>query len=214
MINSSFIAALIGIGLDALTAAGTAAQVGALLNSAYSDAVQQFLEALSAAGLPFHGIVPTDQVPQTGFPQLAFGYPTRNPDAISDDWGFEVHSKYYWNEKVTTFLNYTWFNNPAGIAGDLNFPQNKSRAGVAYAPQAGFNGRLAFQWDQAYNSTNATFPGRIKARSLLDLSLGYTFDTGLSLEASATNLFNNEFRSLPGFPKIGRLVTGRVLYDF
>ena len=207
-------AALIGIGLDPLTAAGTAAQVGALLNSAYADAGEQFLQALSAAGLPFHGIVPSDQVPNTGFPQLAFGYPTRNPDAISDDWGFEVHSKYYWSDKVTSFLNYTWFNNPTGIAGDLNFPQNKIRMGLEYFTERGFNGRIAFQWDQAYTSSNATFPGKINARSLLDASVGYTFENGLSLETSATNLFNNEFRSLPGFPKIGRMITGRLLYDF
>ena len=73
---------------------------------------------------------------------------------------------------------------------------------------------MAYQWDQAYTSNNATFPGKIDAKSLIDASVGYGFKNGLSLEVSATNLFNNEFRALPGFPKIGRRVIGRAVYTF
>ncbi len=207
-------AALQQNGFDAPTAEFLAAQVGSILNGAYADAGQQFLDALTEAGLPFHGIVESDQVPNTGFPQLAFGYPTRNPDGISDDWGFEIHTKYYFSEVLTAFANYTWFNRPTGEAGDLNFPQNKIRTGLRYGPETGFNGSLSYQWDQAYTSNNSTFPGRIDARSLVDLSIGYGFENGLSLEASATNLLDNEFRSLPGFPKIGRRVIGKVTYNF
>jgi iron complex outermembrane receptor protein len=206
--------ALILNGLDPATAAAVAEQVGGLLNGAYTQAGDAFLEALSQAGLPFHGIVESDQVPETGFPMLAFGYPTRDPDAISDDWGFEFHTKYYLSNTMTMFANYTWFNRPTGMPGDLNFPQNKVRAGVSYTPDTGFNGSLAYQWDQAYTSNNATFPGKIDPRSLVDASVGYGFKNGLSLEVSATNLFNNEFRALPGFPKIGRRVIGRAVYTF
>ncbi len=201
-------------GFDAATAAAVAGQIGALLNGAYAQGGQGFLDALAEQGLPFHGIIPTEQVPQTGFPQLAFGYPTRNPDGISDDWGWEFHSKYYFSENLTSFFNYTWFNNPGGEAGDLNFPQNKVRMGLNYGPALGLKGSLSYQWNQAYTSNNSTYPGEIDARSLLDATLGYGFNNGLSLEASATNLLNNEFRTLPGFPKIGRMMTGRVLYNF
>jgi iron complex outermembrane receptor protein len=201
-------------GFDAGTAAAIAGQIGQVLNGAYVQGGQAFLYALSAAGLPFHGIVPTEQVPNTGFPHLAFGYPTRNPDDISNDWGFEFHSKYYFNENLTAFGNYTWFNNPSGIAGDLNFPQNKIRLGMGYLPEDGFKTSASFQWDQSYTSNNSTYPGKIDAKSLVDLMVGYGFENGLTLEASATNLFNNEFRALPGFPKIGRMMTGRLLFNF
>ena len=201
-------------GFDAATAAGVAAQIGGLLNGAYAEGGQAFLDILAAQGLPFHGIVPTEQVPQTGFPQLAFGYPTRNADGISDDWGWEFHSKYYFSEKLTSFFNYTWFNNPSGMAGDLNFPQNKVRLGMSYGQEAGIKGSASYQWNQAYTSNNSTYPGKIDARSLLDASVGYGFTNGLTVEASATNLLNNEFRSLPGFPAIGRQVTGRLLFNF
>ncbi len=201
-------------GFDAQTAAAIAGQVGELLNGAYAQGGQGFIDALAGAGLPFHGIVQTDQVPDTGLPNLAFGYPTRDPDSISDDWGLEVHTKYYFSDKLTTFANYTWFNRPTGVPGDLNFPQNKVRVGMSYGAELGFKGSAAYQWDQAYTSNNSTFPGKIDARSLLDVTLGYGWDNGLSFEGSATNLFNNEFRSLPGFPKIGRRITGRLLFNF
>lgn len=207
-------AALIGNGYDSATAAALAGQVGALLNGAYTEAGEVFLSSLSDAGLPFHGLVESDQVPDTGFPMLAFGYPTRDPDAVSDDWGFEVHTKYYLSEAFTVFGNYTWFNRPTGKAGDLNFPQNKVRSGISYAPATGLSGSVSYQWDQAYRSNNSTFPGRIDARSILDASVGYGLDNGLDLELSATNLFDNKFRSLPGFPQIGRRVTLRAVYDF
>ncbi|MCR9286330.1 MAG: TonB-dependent receptor [Bacteroidetes bacterium] len=206
--------ALIQAGFDPAVAAATAQQVGDLLNGAYTDAGNGFLDALAGAGLPFHGIVESDQVPNTGFPQLAYGYPTRDPDAISDDWGFEIHTKYYFSEVLTTFANYTWFNRPTGEAGDLNFPQNKVRAGVSYGGETGMKGSLAYQWDQSYTSNNSTFPGKIDARNLVDVSVGYGFNNGITVEASATNLLNNEFRALPGFPKIGRRVIGRIVYDF
>ena len=205
---------LIQMGFDAATAAALAEQVGGLLNDAYAQGGVSFIEALSAAGLPFHGIVETDQVPDTGFPQLAFGYPTRNPDGVGEDWGFEIHSKYYFSDIFTLFANYTWFNRPTGMPGDLNFPQNKVRTGISYAPETGLKGSMSYQWDQAYTSNNATFPGKIDARSIFDVALGYGLDNGIALELSATNLFDNEFRSLPGFPRIGRRVHARVTYDF
>ncbi len=205
---------LLDFGFDAENAARLAEEVGVLLHDAYTQAGQLFLDALAEAGLPFHGIVESDQVPDTGFPQLAFGYPTRDPDAISDDWGFELHAKYFISDAFSVFANYTWFNRPTGEAGDLNFPQNKIRAGLGYGTSVGMNGSLSYQWDQAYTSNNSTYPGKIDAKSLVDVSLGYGFKNRFAIEASATNLFDNEFRALPGFPKIGRRIIGRLTYDF
>ena len=207
-------ARLLELGFDPESAAALAADVGGVLNDAYRQAGLFFIGALTAAGLPFHGIVESDQVPDSNFPHLAFGYPTRDPDAISDDWGFEAHTKYYVSDDFTFFANYTWFNRPTGQPGDLNFPQNKVRAGLNYAPETGLRGSLSYQWNQAYTSNNATFPGKIDAKSLLDLSIGYGLPNGIRVEASATNLFDNEYRALPGFPRIGRRVHARVTYDF
>ena len=84
---------------------------------------------------------------------------------------------------------------------------------MSYGADVGWNGTLAYQWDQEYRSNNATFPGKIDARSLVDLSVGYGLTNGLNVGLSATNLFDNKFRTLPGFPEIGRRVIARLTYD-
>lgn len=87
--------------------------------------------------------------------------------------------------------------------------------GITYSPEdSKFSGAINYQWDQEYTSNNVTFPGKIPAKSIVDLSLGYQFWNPVKFELSAVNLFNNEFRALPGFPKIGRTITGRLLFDF
>ena len=60
----------------------------------------------------------------------------------------------------------------------------------------------------------ANFPGEIDTKSLFDLTLGFKFTPGLKHELAATNLFNNEFRALPGLPMIGRTASARILFDF
>ncbi|MEK9613354.1 MAG: TonB-dependent receptor [Flavobacteriaceae bacterium] len=204
---------LSGVGLDAAKAAGTAALIGQQLNSAYAQAGEAFISELEKAGLPFHGVIPTQEAPKLDNAQLIFGYLTRDPDAISRDWGYEIHSKYFINDAFSAFGNYTWFNRPSGEPGDLNFPQNKIRTGLSYQSDKKWTGSLSYQWNQAYTSNNAVYPGEIDAQSLFDLTLGYRLSKSLRFEAAATNLFNNEFRALPGLPKIGRTVTGRLVID-
>lgn len=116
-------------------------------------------------------------------------------------------------DDISAFGNYTWFNRPTGLPGDLNFPQNKVRAGISYLSDKVWNGSLSYQWNQSYTSNNNVFPGVIDAKSLFDLTLGYRLSSTLRFELAGTNLFNNEFRALPGLPKIGRTLTGRFVLD-
>tara|TARA_B110000046_G_scaffold174753_1_gene198789 strand:- start:385 stop:711 length:327 start_codon:yes stop_codon:yes gene_type:complete len=106
-------------------------------------------------------------------------------------------------EHLTSFVNYSWFSRSEGQPGDLNFPQNKVRSGVSYKSEKILSGSFSYQWDQGYNSNIANLPDEIDAKSLFDLKLEFKFTPGLKLELAATNLFNNEFRTLPGLPKIG-----------
>ena len=195
-------------------AEAVATQVGETLNGAYNAGGQGFLDELSSAGLPFHGVVPTEQAPIGNIPKLIYGYITRDSGKINTNWGFEAHSKYYFSDLLTTYLNYTWFNRSSGEPGDLNFPQNKIRWGMSYQPENGWVGSVSYQWNQAYKSNQTTFPGRIDALSVFDVMKGYNFSNGLKIHLSAVNLFNNKFRALPGMPQIGRTITLRLLYDF
>ena len=202
------------LGMDAPTAAAIAGQLGQEINTVYSDAGTSFIQALEQEGLPFHGVVPLLNSPKGTAAKLISGYYNLDPDKISTDWGFEVHSKFYATDEFTVFGNYTWFNRKSGEPGELNFPQNKVRLGLNYNPENKLNCSIAYQWDQAYTSNLPNYPGKIDARSLVDLTLGYPLSKVMQAQLSATNLFNNKFRTLPGFPQIGRTVTGRLLFDF
>lgn len=206
--------ALIEMGQPQPAAQAIAAQIGETLNGAYNAGGQGFLDQLAAAGLPFHGVVPTEQAPVGNIPKLIYGYITRDPDRITTNWGFEAHSKYYFSDQLTSYFNYTWFSRSSGEPGDLNFPQNKIRWGMSYQQENGWVGSVSYQWNQAYKSNQSTYPGRIDALSVFDVMTGYNFTNGLKVHLSAVNLFNNKFRALPGMPQIGRTATIRLLYDF
>lgn len=210
--------ALAGL-MPAAMATATAQQLGAQIEQFYGLAGDGFIQALSDAGLPFHGIVPTQENVGSADPmdsaRLTFGYIRNDPDEVSEDWGAEVNFKYFMTDALAMQGNYTWFKLNDGEPGDLSFPQNKVRLGLMYTPEdKKFSGAVNYQWDQDYTSTNATFPGKIEAKSIVDLSLGYQINERLKMEVSAINLFNNEFRALPGFPRIGRTATARFLIDF
>lgn len=210
---------LIAAGQPASIAANTAQQLSSLLETAYTNAGDSMIEYMDSLGLPFHGIVPIVENTGTADPydnaRLTLGYVTNDPEVVGKDWGAEFNFKYFLTDAMVMQGNYTWFNLDNGEPGDLNFPQNKVRMGITYSPEdSKFSGAINYQWDQEYTSNNVTFPGKIPAKSIVDLSLGYQFWDPVKFQLSAVNLFNNEFRALPNFPKIGRTITGRLLFDF
>ena len=115
---------------------------------------------------------------------------------------------------MTSYFNYTRFSRSSGEPGDLNFPQNKIRCGISLQLKLGFVSSVSYQWNQAYKSNQSTFPGRIDAKSLFDVMIGYNFDEHFKFHLSAVNLFDNKFRALPGMPQLGRTVTARMIFNF
>jgi outer membrane receptor for ferrienterochelin and colicins len=205
--------ALLAAGQPQVVAAATAEQLGVQIEEAYYSAGDAFLQELASAGLPFHGIVPLENNLDQDTPRMTLGYFTQDPDMISTDLGAEAHFKYFMSENVMVQGNYTWFQRDEGDPGDLSFPEHKVRIGFYYSPETAFSAALNYQWDEAYTSNNPNYPGFIPAKNLIDLNLGYRLKDNLDFGISATNLLNHEFRALPGFPKIGRTVIGRIVYE-
>ena len=211
-----------------------------VIAGAYTQGGDAFLNTPSAAfgglsfsqllgALPFHATVPTDQVPDNGVNHLAAGYRTFDERTFV---GADLGLEYYFNNDISAFFNYSWVNkiefeqNVVGNEGAgalptyLNIPKNKFRLGLNYLPELGFRGSISFQHDDAYVasagqfSTFDTESGKTDPRNLVDMSLGYKFDFGLAIDASASNVFNNEYRYLPNMPKIGRRALVKLVYEF
>jgi len=228
-------AALIAAGVDAATAAAGAAAIGAGINQGYTGGASAAINTASPAfggaslaqvfaALPFHATTPTDNVPSNGVAHLAAGY--RTFDAF-DYWGADVGLNYFVNNDLSFFGNYSWTSenefNPQ-VAGategsteltSIAQPTNRYRMGVNYTPACGFNGNLSYQHDDSFQAfLGAQYSGPTDVKNLVDASLGYKFNTGLFLGVSAQNLLDNEYRTFPGFPTIGRRVLGTLRYTF
>jgi len=200
--------------MDAYAAGGDA-----FLNT--PDPATQLSVAQIVGALPFHATVQSNQSPVTGATHLGAGYRTFDERAY---FGADVGLEYYINNDLSVFGNYSWvekvqfMQNVVGVEGAplptyLNIPKNKFRIGANYTPELGIKGSMSFQHDDSYFANAGQYTGDTEVRNLVDASVGYTFDFGLSIGVSATNVLNNEYRYLPNMPKIGRRVLAKLTYD-
>jgi len=95
----------------------------------------------------------------------------------------------------------------------LSIPKNKYRLGANYGPAMGLRANLSFQHDDSFESRDGQFSGTTDERNVVDLGVGYKFDNGLTINLSAQNLFDSEYRAFPGMPKIGRRSMVTLTYD-
>lgn len=204
--------ALINLGNSPAVAAATAASLGQQLNAAYSAGGESFLQTLAQAGLPFHGIVEIEEN-TAAIPRLTLGYLSVDESVVNEDWGAEFNFKFFATEELGVQGNYTWFQVDNDIPGDAAFPAHKIRLGLSYDPETIFDASLNYQWDDAFTSNSAVFPGNVPAKNLVDITLGLKLSESLRFELAGINVLNNRFRALPSFPKLGRTVTGRLVVN-
>jgi len=209
---------------DALIAAGvpdaaaTAAQLLPLIQGAYTAGGAGFAGSIGA--LPYHATIPTEQSPDNGVTHIAAGYRTFDKRTfIGADLGLE----YFISDDLSAFGNLSWVNrndfmqNVVGVEGNplpsyLNIPKFKYRLGVNYTPELGFRGNLSFQHDDSYFAAAGQYSGNTEPRNLVDAAVGYKFDFGLSIDLTATNVLDTQYRYLPNMPKIGRRFLAKLTY--
>jgi outer membrane receptor for ferrienterochelin and colicins len=231
-IEAPMIAALMAnAGMDQATAEATFAAIAPTLGGAYAAGGNGFAAAIGTASA--HAASPTDQIPANGSNYIAAGYRTFDERTYV---GYDIGLEYYFNNEFSAFFNYSGVdknefkqkvvgNEAAGeLQTYLNIPLNKFRLGANYTPEVGFRGSIAFQYDQPYVAAAGQFSTddlstldvveKTDPRNLVDLSIGYKFDFGLAIDASASNLLNTEYRYLPNMPKIGRRALVKLVYEF
>ena len=165
---------------------------------------------------------PTEQMPNVPGAHLAAGYRTFESYTYT---GVDLGLEYYLNGDLSIFGNYSWISEnifePVVVGTDQqtertsnSIPLNKFRLGVNYAPEDGLRGSLAFQHSDSYEVFLGQFSGTAQELNLVDAALGYAFTNGVAIDVTAQNLFDNEYRQYPNFPKIGRRVVAKLTYDF
>ena len=186
------------------------------------EGFNQAAGANASGDFPFIGAVESSAVPSgDGYVHPAIGY--RNyGDATRSHWGSDFSMQYFATDKLSFWGNASWLSQNEWEVGDddlpftssLNAPKFKYRLGVDYAAgEQGFRYSLAFQHDDAFNSDMALYGGRVQEKNLVDLNLGYVFKSGIKLDLSGTNLFNQKYRSFPNMPIIGRRILAKATID-
>ena len=179
--------------------------------------------ANAAGDFPFIGAVESSAAPSgDGFVHPAWGY--RNyGDATRSHWGSDVSLQYFATDKFSLFANTSWLSQNEWEVGDddlpftssLNAPKFKYRMGLNYAAGLqGFRYSLSFQHDDEFNSDMALYAGTVQEKNLVDMNIGFVFGTGLSLDISGTNVFDQKYRSFPNMPIIGRRIIAKATYSF
>ena len=56
--------------------------------------------------------------------------------------------------------------------------------------------------------------GDAAEKNLFDVNIGYKFSDNFAIDISATNLFDDKYRAMPGLPVIGRRTLAKATYNF
>ena len=202
---------------------GTIATAAGAVGGAFTQGGAGFEAAVSPL-YPIFGTVETTSVPQgDGLMHIPAGY-RRFDGATRSHFGADLAMEYFLNDDVTLWLNTSWLSQTEWIPGEsnddglpfssyLNAPKFKYRAGVQYAKDK-VRGAIAFQHDDAFNSNQGFFSGRVQEKNLFDVNIGYNVSDNLKLDLSATNVLDQKYRAFPNMPVIGRRTVLKLTFDY
>lgn len=173
--------------------------------------------ASTMASIPL-GVVQPSEVAQPG-PSLLLTY--RNVGDV-DLFGGDLSATYrvsdYWELGLaTSVVEDNVFYTGEGERIELNAPDFKARLSAGYTnEEAGFEGNLQWRFVNGFPAASGVFVGQVPDYNVVDLTLGYAIPgmEGVRLQVDVQNLFDQEYRTFPGSPELGRFTLARVRYSF
>ena len=199
----------------------------ALFAGGYNDGFVQAGQGINGSALaqlyPIAGAIESNRAPASGNDvHLPTGYRDFS-NASRKHTGIDVSMEYFltrdwtWYANMTTLSRTDWERGDEGLPFDsyLNKPKNKWRTGLVYSPNKGLRGRISFQHDDGFYVDQGNFiQGDSDEKNLFDVNIGYKFSDNFAIDISATNLFDDKYRAMPGLPVIGRRTLAKATYNF
>ncbi len=104
----------------------------------------------------------------------------------------------------------------AGGDAALNAPALKVQGGVDYGLPAGFSVGATVRHVDGFPVRSGPYFGDVDAHTLLDLRAAYNVPAvpGLRLTLTGTNVLDDRHREFVGAPALGRMLMGRLTYEF
>ncbi|CAN5682335.1 hypothetical protein BH23GEM9_BH23GEM9_13640 [soil metagenome] len=176
------------------------------------------------------GVISSAEVSSTGA-QLLASY--TNVDEAMDLWGMDVSVQ----ALLTPMLSLTvggslvsddYFDTSVGIV-TLNAPKQKGTMALEYRDQnRGFNGEIRARYNAEFPVRSGVYQGYrcidpsavseecVQSFTLLDLNVGYALPQlrGATIQLSVQNLLDEDYRSFPGVPNVGRMGLLRLRFEF
>ncbi len=143
------------------------------------------------------GLVETEQMPEGGLPHLAYGF-DRIPGErtrVGMDIGVEysILPNLIFNGTYSHEFKYIYSLKEAEDRKLFpNFPRNKFRLGLNFfqLPNSGFRANVNVQYEDAWNVDYGIYTGKLPARTIVDASIGYKWFNYLSIDITASNVFD------------------------
>ncbi len=228
------------LGLAATPAAGFLAPDGSLPSASalglgtlasfaagYKDGFTLAGQGINASPLaqlyPIAGAIESNRAPAGGNDvHLPTGY-RDFANASRQHTGIDIAVEYFlsrdwtWYANMSTLSKTDWKRGDDGLPFDsyLNKPKNKWRTGLVYSPSKGLRGRISFQHDDGFYVDQGNYiQGDADEKNLFDVNIGYKFSDNFAIDISATNLFDEKYRAMPGLPVIGRRTLAKATYSF
>lgn len=181
------------------------------------------------------GVVSSEDVNANGG-QLLVTY--TNVDETIELWGSDLSATALLTDQWSlsgnaSFVNKDRFDSRNAGLVTLNAPKRKGSVALLYRNDArGFNGEARVRYNASFPVNSGVYIGTrclggdfaaaplaedcVDASTLLDLNLGYTIPrfSGATIQLNVQNVLDEEYRSFPGAPFIGRMALLRLKYEF
>lgn len=165
------------------------------------------------------------------------------PDEI-DLWGVDLAGTFLIDDTWSlsgsaSFVNDDSFTTDRGLLVVLNAPKRKGSLALGYRDtDVGFNAEARARFNSEYPASSGVYEGFacrisssadpsqapgssdtdecVEAYTLLDLTVGYRLPgvQNAALQLGVQNLLDEDYRSFPGVPNVGRMAIVRLRYDF
>jgi len=121
---------------------------------------------------------------------------------------------------LTTFVNVSYVSDDTFTDSTpdvaLNAPSFKVRGGFDYGLPAGFSVGGTVHHVDGFPVRTGPYVGDVSSYALLDVRAAYNIPTvpGLSFALTGKNVLDNRHREFVGAPALGRMLMGRLTYEF
>lgn len=183
--------------------------------------------ALPDASTPIGVVQPNENHAGVGnIPELLVAYPNFGHIRYH---GVDVGLQVLASDDLSLFANLSWVNDdffdntetgeesPTAVVS-LNAPATKFKFGWAYDFANGFSVNASGRYISGFRVISGQYIGDVEPYFLMDLGVGYALDNvlripgNLRFDLNISNVTDNVHREFIGAPKIGRLMTARLLY--